>query len=380
LFNFAARCLPFENMKQLGQLIISIFLILISNALWSQQSYYSCYTGENNDMQYRLHLVNANNKLNANFLIKEKATEATELTLQGKIDAAGDFYLGQNYGEDTILFGRLTQSRLEAYLRPNKSALLLLRLQAESSENHLPLKIITLEQQQALDTANPDSPQAIFEGQLLFPRDRNTLLDSLFMLQPNEIDSSKTTIPDELLALQADSFFAGYKKLNSFENQDSPVFQWIKMSEVFVQLNQNQLLSYAIADYAYTGGAHGLSTKQFTVLDIKNMKQLSPADIFRPEALDNIPALLEKNLRLQYQISADSSLRSAGFFIDELEITGNFWLSPAGIGFYYNSYEIAPYSFGHTPILLPFSQLDGLLKPEFVSRLLPIQESLNPQP
>ncbi len=380
MINFAARCLPFDNMKQLGQLIIILFITLISNAVWSQQSYYTCYTGKNSDMHFRLHLIKASNKLNATLLLKEKTAEAKAFTLNGKIDSAGDFYLGKNYREDTVLIGRLTESRLEAYFKYDESELILMRLQAESSDNHLPLEVKTLEQQQALDTTNPDSPQAIFEGQLLFPKDRNTLLDSLFMLQADNIDTSKTKALEQLLKWEASSFFDGYKKLNSFEDQDSPVFQWIKISEVFVQLNQQHLLSYAVSDYAYTGGAHGLSTKQFTVLDIKNLKQLTLGDVFEPEAINKIPALLEKTLRMQYQISADSSLRSAGFFADALEITNNFWLSPAGIGFYYNSYEIAPYSFGHTPILLPFSQLDGLLKPEFVSRLLPIQESLNPQP
>jgi hypothetical protein len=366
-------------MKQLSQLII-ICIILNSNAVWSQQSFYSCYKGKNSDLHIRLHLIKAGNKLNANLLLKEKTFDAKELTLKGKVDSAGDFYLGQNFGEDTVLFGRLTKSQLEAYFKQDESELILMRLRAESTDNHLPLEVKTLEQQQVLNTANPDSPQAIFEGQLLLPKDRNILPDSLFLLQADVNEPSKSKTIEEILAFKASSFFDDYKKLNSFEDQDSPVFQWIKSSDIFVQLNQQQLLSFAVAEYAYTGGAHGLSTKQFTVLDIRNMKRLTLGDVFKPEAIDKLPALLENLLRKKYQISADSSLRSAGFYVDALEITNNFWLSPAGIGFYYNSYEIAPYSSGHTSVLIPFSQLEGLLNPAFVSRLHPIQESLNPQP
>ncbi len=367
-------------MKQLSRHILIVFIVLTSASVWSQQSYYSCYTGETRGKNIRLHLIKSNNKLNASLLVKEQTTEAVEFTLSGKLNSGGDFYLGQNFDSDTILFGRLTKSHLEAFFKHDETDLILMRLQTESAVNHLDIDIKTLELQQPLDTTNPDSPQAIFEGQLLLPKQANALLDSLFMKQADEMYRFKINQLNEILSFEAKAFFAGYKKLNSFEDKDSPIFQWIKSSEVFIQLNQQQLFSFAVADYAYTGGAHGLSTKRFIVLDIKNLNQLTIGDVFKAEALNKLPDLLEKSLRIQYQISADSSLHSAGFFVVKPEITDNFWLSAAGVGFYYNSYEIAPYSFGHTPILLPYSQLEGLLKPEIVSRLNPIQKSLNPQP
>ncbi|HOI31608.1 MAG: DUF3298 and DUF4163 domain-containing protein [Bacteroidales bacterium] len=364
-------------MKNCCQLILLLLLSVQAITARSQQSFYSCFTGDNQHYEMRLHLVNANNKLQATLLLKGKSNDIEQLDLMGKVNQAGDFYLGQNFGEDTLLVGRLSNTRLEAYFKRNENDLVLMHMQAETAANHLLLNVETFEQQQFLDAARPDSPQAIYEGQLLIPNNSNAQLDSLFSLQKNgsKLQSAKL---NELLQLEAETFFSDYKKLNNFEDQDSPVFQWIKSSEVAVQFNQQGIICFSTTDYVYTGGAHGLNSKWFFVFDLLNYKQLSIHDIFKTEALAVLPSFIEQSLRNSFQIESDNSLRSAGFFSDTVELSKTFWLSAAGIGFYYNSYDIAPYYFGHTPVLLPFNKIQSLLQPAFFNRLRTIQESLNP--
>ena len=48
----------------------------------------------------------------------------------------------------------------------------------------------------------------------------------------------------------------------------------------------------------------------------------------------------------------------------ELEPTENFYLTPQGITFYYNIYEIAPYVMGPTSITLPYERIQHLLNDE----------------
>lgn len=364
-------------MKNCHPLIFLLLLFVQTISVKSQQSFYSCYTGDNERYEVRLHLVNASNKLNASLLLKGKSNTIEQLNLTGRLKPGGDFHLGSNFGEDTLLVGRLTSSRLEAYFKDKTNDLVLMHLQAEEPSNHLGLDVETYEQQQTLDSAKADSPQAIYEGQLLVPKTNNAQYDSLFALQKkgNKLQSVKL---DELLYLEAESFFSDYKKLNNFEDKDAPVYQWIKSSEVAVQFNQQGIICFSTADYVYTGGAHGLSSQWFFVFDLERMESLTMHDVFKAEAFAILPSLLEQSLRNTYQVDADSSLHSVGFFSDEVGLSENFWLSAAGIGFYYNSYEIAPYSFGHTSVVLPFSKIHDLLKPELYERLKAIQASLNP--
>jgi hypothetical protein len=42
----------------------------------------------------------------------------------------------------------------------------------------------------------------------------------------------------------------------------------------------------------------------------------------------------------------------------------NFFITGGGIGFFYNPYEIAPYSSGSTEIFLPWEEILPLLKKE----------------
>ncbi len=364
-------------MKNCCPLILLLLLLVQANSVRSQQSFYGCYTGDNEQYEIRLHLINANNKLNASLLLKGKSNTIEQLNLTGKLKPGGDFHLGSNFGEDTLLVGRLTSSRLEAYYKNKTNDLVLMHLQAETPSNHMELDVEAYEQQQALDSAMADSPQAIYEGQLLVPKTNNAQYDSLFALQikGGKLQSVKL---NTLLERESETFFSDFKKLNNFENKDTPVYQWIKSSEVSVQFNQRGILCFSTADYVYTGGAHGLSSQWFFVLDLEKMERLTIHDVFKAEAFAVLPSLIEQSLRNTYQVDADSSLHSVGFFSGEVDLSENFWLSAAGIGFYYNSYEIAPYYFGHSSVMLPFSEIHDLLKPELYERLKAIQVSLNP--
>ncbi len=364
-------------MTRIRQSIFVILLILNTFTVWSQQNFYNCYSGNSNETHYRLHLIKANNQLQATLLVKgENYLDAEQFDLLGKIQDNGNFFLGKNYSTDTLLFGRLSAYRIEAYLLNSANELNLIHLETCTDTHFIDLDITCFKKQQALDSTKPDSPKAIFEIQFLHSSTINSPMDSLFLLQ-SKAEKVKANSIDDILAEKANTFFKDYKKLNSFENTDSPTFQWIRNTEVGVQLNQQNLLSFFVFDYAYTGGAHGLSNKIFFVFDFDLSKKLVLNDLFDTIAFNKIEVLIEQAIRNQYNVSSDSNLTSAGFFTDSIPITENFWISAAGIGFYYNNYEIAPYSSGPTAVLLPYSKISKLIKPEFRERLDPVVNSLN---
>lgn len=132
----------------------------------------------------------------------------------------------------------------------------------------------------------------------------------------------------------------------------------------FVVCNTGYILSAGIDIYAYTGGAHGLEVKRFANLNLKNGKTLQLAHLFD---IDNryisgrLKDLIKTHIRKQYQLAAQQSLTEAGFFSDDIELPAEFYLTPTGIGLYYNVYEIAPYVMGPINVFIPWNEVKGLM-------------------
>ena len=85
--------------------------------------------------------------------------------------------------------------------------------------------------------------------------------------------------------------------------------------------------------------------------------------IFKENAKDEIDNILDLKLRKLNGLNSEESLREAGFFVDKMEWSENFFINNQGIGFFYNVYEIAPYASGTTELFIPFTEITEFLKP-----------------
>ena len=135
-----------------------------------------------------------------------------------------------------------------------------------------------------------------------------------------------------------------------------------------IRCNEKGILSFETAIYEYSGGAHGNYATSFLVLDLKKAKKLALKDVIKAESLQALPRLLERKLREKYNIapSADlAEIEDLCMLVNKIEPTENFYLTPQGIGFYYNPYEITCYAHGSEDIFIPFKEMKGLLQPGF---------------
>jgi len=110
--------------------------------------------------------------------------------------------------------------------------------------------------------------------------------------------------------------------------------------------------------YLFTAGAHGIGSTYFANLDLETGKKLSIADCFlHPE---NIKRKAELAFRNNIGIAANASINEAGFWFDndQFKLTENFLIKDSIVEFFYNVYEIAPYSNGPTSIEIPISPND----------------------
>jgi len=231
----------------------------------------------------------------------------------------------------------------------------------------LPFDIFYLHSEDNLVSENTESPIAEIELTLIFPEDK--------YFQTGIVDSVKQIIagsffgedfyninPDSMLTHFETEYFSTYKKQNAnwFENGAS--FNWQKMVSMSVIYNSNYLLCVEYLKYAYSGGAHGMTNIAYDIINLNEGTPLSYSSIFKEGSKDSLTYILTQKLRKDYQIPDDVSLKDTGFFVDKIEPNHNIYINGNGIGFLYNSYEIAPYSNGQTNIFLEFSKIKDILK------------------
>jgi hypothetical protein len=115
-----------------------------------------------------------------------------------------------------------------------------------------------------------------------------------------------------------------------------------------------------------SGGIHPQSQVIFSNWNTATDKAITLNDIFVKDYEDKLTAIAEKIFRKDAGLSAKAPLKDYTFENDEFALNDNFRITNEGISFYYNTYEIRPYMFGTTDLLIPYSQIKHLLRPNTV--------------
>jgi hypothetical protein len=119
----------------------------------------------------------------------------------------------------------------------------------------------------------------------------------------------------------------------------------------------------------YTGGAHGMYSKIYYVIDREELKLLKLSDFFGETNEAELRGLVMEELRRYSRLEAGQPLSKGIFFEDEPEMSSNFFVTEEGLGLHWDQYEIAPYSEGYIEIILPWKTVRPLLKQEIMERL-----------
>jgi hypothetical protein len=145
---------------------------------------------------------------------------------------------------------------------------------------------------------------------------------------------------------------------------------WFLERKAFVLRSTPNLLSLSFSERSYLGGAHGLETLHYLNLDPATGVEKRLTDVLEDGALDDLTSLAEARFREVRGIAEGTTLKDAGFTFenDVFVLAEDFALRDDGLAFYYNPYEVAPYSMGATEIVLSLEKIRGLLKPDLVPR------------
>ena len=168
----------------------------------------------------------------------------------------------------------------------------------------------------------------------------------------------------ETTSLPFDS--AGVKFIGDFEKFTSefpdPSMGWNFEGEVSVDSLSNSLISMVATTQYYTGGAHGGYGNYFINIDPATGNILTLDDILKPgykEALNQIGETIFNETYL----STDSIPENTFEFEDGVfKLNNNYGFLKDGIHFFYNIYEIAPYSAGAQEIVIPYDKISEWMK------------------
>lgn len=133
----------------------------------------------------------------------------------------------------------------------------------------------------------------------------------------------------------------------------------------------NGVWNYTVTDYRYTGGAHPNTVVRYLNFLPHSGRQLTADDVFSARDTAAVCRLIlralirETNRKLDTDtISSLQGLQENGVLLDTpLYIPANFLLGKDGVTFYYNRYEIAPYSCGEFVLHIPYADIKNYIRP-----------------
>lgn len=125
----------------------------------------------------------------------------------------------------------------------------------------------------------------------------------------------------------------------------------------------DSIWGYQLELISYEGGAHGSHTISYMNFSKATGKQLQLEDVFIENYKEPLTVILLDALKEHLQVESLDELHEEGYLnLTDMYPSKNFLLSPDGIKFYYNAYEIAPYAAGPTELTIPYESLKEILK------------------
>lgn len=122
----------------------------------------------------------------------------------------------------------------------------------------------------------------------------------------------------------------------------------------------DSILVYTITSSTYTGGAHGMYGITAHNYSIAGGYELTLNDLFTETQRVALDKLIRNKLYAQFQVTNDDGLAEQGFFPEYIGTTENFAVTPEGITFYYNPYDIGCYALGDLEVVISHEELNNL--------------------
>ncbi|MBB2144547.1 DUF3298 domain-containing protein [Pedobacter sp. LMG 31464] len=209
------------------------------------------------------------------------------------------------------------------------------------------------------DAKTSDTTKAV----ITHPVFKNEILNKYILRQVfNYIgEEEKTTSYQDI----ATSFVKGYDDFHS-QNATSAQVWWLSIEVNVLHQTHNYIaLQYINSDYS--GGAHPNTSFSYLNYNPKTNTVIPLDSLIAANQREKLVSIGEAIFRKDEKLTATESLSGKYFFRDDkFHLPENFYVSNKGLVFLYNPYEIKPYSEGTTELIVPFSALKGIAKPNTI--------------
>jgi len=360
------------------------FLTLLTTGLNAQTLPKKCYQRLQGFMDERievtLNLIKVNDSVFVDYCLTASPAVARQYNIHsgtpgtagGKITTDGSFTLKASYDDQQMeIRGKFITNHIISgtwQIEKNEA-----RHKFTVSENYpsgiLPLSVYYQTATKPL-ISKKTTPRAYIEQCLVVPvissnatsdTIRNRIMTLFAGGKPASYD------PQILVNSLQQSYFKNYLSDNvELLKQQAAValLNWDLYKLMHIVYNEKSILSFYTESYAFTGGAHGLGAQDYKVINVKTGKIVTSGDIFIRDFEPALTRLLTTKLKHTEGLGPEDKLsEKAEYFSDEVAPTNNLYITGSGIGFFYNHYEIAPYSHGFTDIFLTWEELSPILKP-----------------
>ncbi len=165
-----------------------------------------------------------------------------------------------------------------------------------------------------------------------------------------------------------DKIFKGFSD-DFFGDPDSTDSQRMAASTLGLQIDTMvQDSSLAIIQLAdeMSGGAHPNENVNYINWNTKADLQIRLDDILKSGYKTRLTEIAETIFRKDEHLGKSDALDGYFFKDGIFTLNDNFQITPSGLSYYYNNYEIKPYSEGPTVLLIPYTKIKSLLKPNTV--------------
>lgn len=185
----------------------------------------------------------------------------------------------------------------------------------------------------------------------------------LAVLADPALKAGTVALPPDSVSASFKRFIASYGDFKKDFPDDAQV--WFRDISVISNRPFSGWISLEFTQVEFQGGAHESKKTLIQNFDLRSRQVVPLAAIMKPGYETELAAKLEQAFRKERNLSVSDSLKKAGLFEETWKLPENYQLTYPGIRFFYNPYEIAPWSAGAIEITLPWETLSGLslLKP-----------------
>ncbi|SDL81785.1 DUF3298 and DUF4163 domain-containing protein [Sediminibacillus halophilus] len=140
--------------------------------------------------------------------------------------------------------------------------------------------------------------------------------------------------------------------------------------------NTDQILSFTITTYSYTGGAHGITATDYYNIDLKTNQKLVLKDLFKENSnyRETIDQEIHRKIKEQENAEEGSYFHPDDLFTGASAFQGisddqSFYIENGNLVIAFAQYEIAPGYMGEPAFHIPLSTLQEQLHEQYISLL-----------